>query len=133
MDTRNTKQREIILSVMSKKENMTHPTMQDIISKISDYDKSIGQATIYRNVNKLVEEGVLKKIPSNDGLVRYDINTSAHGHLTCKNCNKVFDIFDENYQSLIETLERKFNIKISESNLVFNGLCEDCNSLFNDL
>lgn len=126
METRNTRQLEIILEVMKIKENMFHPTAGEIVNLVLGYDSSIGQATVYRNINKLVEEGLLIKIPT-DNNFRYDINTNTHAHLICFKCNKVFDLFDENYQESLKKLEKNNNIKITNSNLILKGYCESCN------
>ncbi len=126
METRNTRQLEVILEVMRKKENMFHPTAGDIVELVLKHNPSIGQATVYRNINKLVEEGVLLKIPTEDNF-RYDINTEAHAHLTCINCGKVFDLFDENYQKSINEIENKHNIKVKSSSMYIKGYCENCN------
>ena len=126
MEKRNTKQKEIILDILSKKENMVHPTAGDLVKLVIENSPSIGQATVYRNINKLVEEGILIKIPTNNNF-RYDINTHTHAHLTCKECGGVIDLFDSDYLKIINNLERKYNVKIDNSNLIFNGLCEDCN------
>ncbi len=126
METRNTKQKETILKVLSKKENMFHPTAQDIVRIVREEDKTISQATIYRNINKLVEEGTLLKLSTNENY-KYDINTNIHAHLVCKNCDNVTDLYDQDYQNMIENIESKYKIKIDESNIIFNGYCEECN------
>ena len=56
METRNTKQKEIILEILKEKENMFHPTAGDLVKLVLDTYPSIGQATVYRNINKLVDE-----------------------------------------------------------------------------
>ncbi len=126
MEKRNTKQKEIILDILSKKENMFHPTAQDLVKLVLEENSTIGQATVYRNINKLVEEGKLLKIPTTNNF-RYDINTHTHAHLTCKNCGCVSDLYDGDYQNIISNLESKYNVKIDDTNLIFNGLCEECN------
>lgn len=126
METRNTKQREAILGILSKKENMFHPTAPDLVRLVLESNPTIGQATVYRNINKLVEEGILLKIPTINNF-RYDINTHTHAHLSCKECGRVIDLFDGDYQKIIENLESKYKVKIDDSNLIFNGLCEECN------
>lgn len=126
METRNTKQKEVILNVLKEKENMFHPTAQDLVRLVLERDSSIGQATVYRNINRLVEEGILLKIPTNNNF-RYDINTHTHAHLSCKECGSVIDLFDGDYQKIIGNLENKYKVKIDDTNLIFNGLCEVCN------
>ena len=126
MEKRNTKQKEIILDILLQKENMFHPSAQDLVRLVLESNPTIGQATIYRNINKLVEEGKLIKISTSNSF-RYDINTRTHAHLSCKECGKTIDLYDDNYQKIIKNLERKYKVKIDDNNLVFNGLCEECN------
>ncbi len=126
MEKRNTKQKELILEVLSKKENMFHPTAQDLVRIVLNSYPTIGQATVYRNINKLVEEGTLLKIPTNNNF-RYDINTHTHAHLSCKRCGNVIDLYGNEYQDMKNNLESKYNIIIEETNLIFNGVCEECN------
>lgn len=127
METRNTKQKEIILEVLKDKENMFHPTAGDLVKLVLEANPSIGQATVYRNINKLVDEGILLKIPTANNF-RYDINTRAHAHLTCKECGRVIDLFDRDYLNIIKDLESKYNVQIDDTNLIFNGLCDSCNT-----
>lgn len=125
METRNTKQKELILDILSRKENMIHPTIGELTTLVLNEDKSIGQATIYRNIKKLVREGKIKKILTNDGY-RYDINADLHGHLVCVKCHSVYDLYDESYNKLVAYLEKNYQVKISNTNIIFDGLCPKC-------
>ena len=125
MTSRNTKQKEIILDILQA--NRIHPTIHEIYELAKEKYPSIGQATVYRNINKLVDEGILLKIPTTNNF-RYDINTHTHAHLTCKECGGVVDLFDGDYQKIVINLESKYNVKIDDTNLIFNGLCNSCNT-----
>lgn len=125
METRNTKQKEIILNILSCEENKIHPTISELTALVLKKENSIGQATIYRNINKLVKEGKIKKVSTNNGN-RYDINANLHGHLVCKNCGCIYDLYDENYKKLVAHLEEKYNIAIEDTNLLFDGVCSKC-------
>lgn len=126
METRKTKQKELIKEILSRPENHLHPTINEIIKMVEQEDDSIGQATIYRQVNRLVKENVLKRIPTKDGF-RYDINNNLHSHFICQKCGRIIDLYDKNYQKLVNELENKYSIKINESNLINEGICEECN------
>ena len=126
MEKRNTKQREVIIDILSKKENMFHPTAQDLVRLVLESNPTIGQATVYRNINKLVEEGIILKIPTKNNF-RYDINTHTHAHLNCKVCGNVVDLYDKDYHIIAKKIERKYKVKIDDTNLIFDGLCEECN------
>lgn len=121
MKRRNTKQMNVILDIM--KNDRSHPTIQELCEKVMTVDSSIGQATVYRNVSKLCEEGILTKISV--GIDHYDYIKNPHYHLYCYKCLKLYDVFDESYfdKSLIE---KKHNVKIDSSSVLFYGVCSNC-------
>ena len=125
MIERNTRQKQIILDILDN--NRVHPTMNEIYSLAKEKYPSIGQATIYRNVNHLVEDGKLIKFPSNkDDIYHYDINTSIHSHLICRKCGKITDIFDNGYTKIFNRLEKNNFIKIDKGMIILEGVCSNC-------
>ena len=125
MEARNTKQKDYIINIMSKQENMVHPTIQEL-TQIVNKDIKIGQATIYRNIKKLVKEGKIEKILTSCDGYRYDINTNLHGHLVCSKCGNIIDLYNNNYLKLVKKLEKEYGIKINNANFVFDGTCINC-------
>ena len=61
----NTKQRQIILDYLIKNDN--HTTAADIERHLALCGKKVGMATIYRYLNKLSDEGVVRKFSSESG------------------------------------------------------------------
>ena len=53
------RQREIILETLT--ENVVHPTAEYLHEKVKEKDPKISLATLYRNLNKLAENGIIKK------------------------------------------------------------------------
>ena len=104
MNERNTKQREIILQTITCSND--HPTMNEIMEKVKEKDEGIGQATIYRNVNKLVASGKVRKLPISLDNVRYD----------------------NNYVNDKERLEKEYSFKISGVSTIYEGVCANCQS-----
>ena len=126
MKERNTRQKQIIIDILEN--NRIHPTMTEIYHLAKEQYPTIGQATIYRNVNHLVEEGKLIRLPSDENdAYRYDINTSDHSHLICKKCRKLVDIFDNDYTKLFNRLEKNNSIKIDKAIIILEGKCFNCN------
>lgn len=117
---RNTKQKDIIWSVI--KDDKTHPTINEIVVKVKNIDKSIGIATIYRNINNLVLEGNLKKIELDN--THYDSDINNHNHFVCSKCHRIIDIYDNDYN--IESLNNSYDFKIEKVNIIYEGLCKDC-------
>lgn len=125
MNNRNTRQKEIILTTLSN--DKTHPTIQELLDKVQKIDSSIGQATVYRNVSRLVDEGKVLKLPLLNGEVHYDGDNSPHYHFICRKCNMIYDLFDKSYNKTINNIEREYNLKIEEATLIFRGICDKCN------
>lgn len=126
MKKRNTIQKEIILDILEN--NIIHPTMNEIYCLAKEKYPSIGQATIYRNVNRLVEEGKIIKLPiATDDTYHYDINISNHSHLLCKKCGRIIDIFDNDYIELFNNIAKNNSIKINKAMIILEGVCFNCN------
>lgn len=87
---RNTKQKEIIYEVL--KDCHLHPSLPELTKLVWEKNPSIGQATVYRVMNKLVAKGEVEKIASIDHNIRYDI-AKDHYHFQCVRCGKIEDIF----------------------------------------
>jgi Fe2+ or Zn2+ uptake regulation protein len=91
---------------------------------ISDIHKKVRDAnysTIYRNVEQLVSDSLLKKIILDKDRVVYEINNSRnnHDHFVCTDCGDIEEInISENLQ-----LSKKYKIK----DLLVRGSCQDCN------
>ena len=123
MNSRNTKQKQMILDIM--KETKIHPTSKELIALVNKKDESIGQATIYRNIKKLKEEKQIIELETEDGH-RFDYNRKDHYHVYCKSCKKVIDIFKLESLKKVEKELKEKNIDIDIENILFTGICEYC-------
>ena len=59
------RQRELILKTL--KENCIHPTAEQLYELIRREEPTVSLATVYRNLNLLAENGMVKKIEGLDG------------------------------------------------------------------
>ena len=76
------KQREIILEVI--KNNRTHPTAEEIYILVTKKEPKISRSTVYRNINILVEKGIIEKITIATGPDRYDYLSLLAAFFTVK-------------------------------------------------
>lgn len=124
MNRRNTKQKEVILDVILKSTN--HPTIKEIYQQVQKIDSSIGQATVYRNINSLAKEGTVKKLSDTTNEYHYDGNVKEHNHFICKNCHKIIDIFTTKNKNNIKSIAREYSLLIDEVSITYEGLCNNC-------
>ncbi len=118
------KQREIIFDTLQ--ENVVHPTAEYLYTKIKEKDPKISLATLYRNLNQLAENGIIKKIDGLENSSHFDHNTHEHYHFICKKCKRVFDIDADVAPELIRKTEELTDFVIENHDIVFSGICKDC-------
>lgn len=121
---RNTRQKKIIIDTI--KYDKTHPSISEVYKKVKETDNSIGQATVYRTINKLVEDNKVRKILV-DGTYRYDCDYNVHYHLLCKKCHHIYDIYDDEYLKFIRKVENEYLVKIDDATILLEGVCSKCN------
>jgi len=123
MKERNTKQKEDILKII--KNTKTHPTIKEVYELVKEINPTIGQATVYRNINKLTEEGTIVRILDITNEYHYDGDISQHSHFICIKCHKIIDIFDD-YHKTNKNLEKEYDFKIDKQIITYEGLCNKC-------
>lgn len=103
-------------------------TIEEIIKGVNVGDEHLAQSSAYRIVNKLVAEGVLRKVPSEDGQLRYGILKNEchdHLHLKCTQCGKVLHADHEVMENAKHFMDATgFDLDFDRTILV--GKCPDC-------
>ncbi len=122
----NTKQREIILDFLIKSEN--HVTVADIEKHLSECGKRVGRATIYRYLNKLTGDGVVRKFASEEGAfyqyVRKDCH--SHYHFVCNDCGKLIHVQCDALDKMCAHVLGDHGFKIDMGKTIFCGECSEC-------
>lgn len=121
--SRRSKQRDAVLENLLSRYD--HPTAEEVYESVRKALPNISLATVYRNLNLLCEEGVIRSILTKD-VVHYDAHTNGHRHVICNRCGKIFDIDVDVTQELIDKANIAFDGEIENCKLIFYGLCSDC-------
>lgn len=120
------KQCELVLNTL--KENVVHPSADYIYNILKQDYPNISLATVYRNLNKLAQNGIIKKIEGLEDCDHFDHNTFEHYHLICVKCGRIFDIPADIAPDICKTAKEKYSFKIIRHEIVFKGICPQCNS-----
>ena len=115
------KQKEIILDGLIN--NAVHPTAECLYTILKPENPNLSLATVYRNLNKLAESSIIKKIQGLDASDRFDHNTHEHYHFICEKCRRVYDVNLE-LLSYINDKVKDHNIKSFD--LLLKGICNNC-------
>ena len=118
------KQREKILNVLT--ENAVHPTAEQLLGFLQNDGSNVGITTLYRNLNKLSDLGMIKKIDGLENSAHYDHNTFEHYHFMCNICKKVFDIPAEVAPDLVNNTRMATGFDITNCDIIFHGVCSEC-------
>ena len=123
-DLKYSKQRELTLKTLQ--EYVIHPTADVLYAKIKTKAPEISLATVYRNLNLLAENGVIKKIEGLDNAAHFDHNTHRHYHLLCTECQQVFDIPADVLPMIDKNVAQKTGMMIESYDISFRGICPKC-------
>jgi len=125
---RMTRQRRVVLDAV--RSNPCHPTADEVYSLVKRVLPKTSLATVYRNLETLAEEGLIKRLEPEHPPMRFDGDVSEHYHVTCMNCGKIedapFTAVDENLDTLEKALGRLTKYGVFGHRLEFLGLCSEC-------
>lgn len=123
MAYRQTKQREEVLNVLEGIDK--HMTAEEVYQAVAKQNPTMGIATVYRNLNRLVEMNIITRIIDKE-ICYYDGNSVPHYHLHCVKCGKFKDAPLEYNQMHDKLLEEQLGIEVLGHNATFECICEEC-------
>jgi Fur family transcriptional regulator, peroxide stress response regulator len=88
-----------------------HPTADNVIEYIKANHPNISVGTVYKVLDSLVENELLKKVKTERDIMRYDAVLSNHHHLYCAETDRIEDFEDEKLSELISEYFAKNKIK----------------------
>jgi len=124
MDRRTTKQLQAIRRYTESVK--THPTAEDVFTVIVKEIPEISLRTVYRNLNKLSQEGILRKIQVPNAPDRFDSTLEPHQHIICTECGEFIDVFMNNEQRLLDEIHGLSGYTITGIDVVYRGICPKC-------
>ena len=97
---RYTSQRQIVWDEICKTDD--HRDAEDIYFKIKTSGQKVSRATVYRTIDILVKNNLVRKLELGDGRNRYEnkLDSSHHDHIICIQCGRIDEFMDENIEKL---------------------------------
>ena len=92
---RNTIQRQLVISAVRSLSN--HPTAEEVYNRIVLDYPDISKGTVYRNLNSLVDSGLLHRVSVPSSADRYDHMLTKHYHVQCVKCHRFMNVDDLDY------------------------------------
>lgn len=123
---RNTQQRQTILRVIQEAAGPLTP--QEILEQASHTLPSLGLATVYRNLNLLVEGEAIIPVHLPNQNTRYEmLGQGHHHHFHCQECDGVFDLHTQCPVQMLDGVTLPSGFLVKEHSMTFYGICARCN------
>lgn len=103
------------------KENPIHPDALTVYEKMVESHPSFSKTTVYNCLQTLSDCGLLIPVNIDKDKIRYDADTSFHGHFKCTKCGKIYDFkCTESNGCGIDGFE------IEQKDVYYSGICKRC-------
>lgn len=121
---RMTPQRLLVLQIL--KDAGRHLAPQEIFAQAQRILPAMTEATVYRTLSFLSEQGLILAAHIGNGQLVYEIAGHDHHHLICRACGATQQIDHQFLESLYQQFRSKTGYQIDSLHVTFFGLCPDC-------
>ena len=106
--------------------NHSHPSAEEVYQCVRKTLPRISLGTVYRNLQRLVEEGKIRMFLLGERVARYDPLVTEHDHFICQRCGRVEDIFLEQDRQVNLTSLMEKGFTVTALSVTIHGLCRRC-------
>ena len=123
-----TRQRQEILRYLKSSKNI-HKTVKDIQEYFQRENIDVGLTTIYRHLNALIREGLVKKYRlNNDSSAYFEyVEEESSYHCHCNSCGKTIHIDCDEITAFQEHIKVCHGFQVDSFETTFYGICCSCN------
>ncbi|HIT02198.1 MAG TPA: transcriptional repressor [Candidatus Enterenecus merdae] len=122
---RRSQKRDAILRLM--RSTKCHPSADWIYQQLKEQYPNLSLGTVYRNLNQLSEQHIIRRVGVIQGQERFDADTYPHAHFVCNRCGTVMDLPDcAPSEQDIQALGKQYGFMVEGHEFNLRGLCQDC-------
>ena len=109
---RYTLQRQSVWDEIKRSEK--HRDAEDIYQSLRNESISVSRATVYRTIDVLVKNKMVRKMDVGDGKSLYEpkLDNDHHDHMICVDSGKIIEFFDEELELLQDKIAKKYGYKV---------------------
>ena len=122
--SRETKQKNAILGLL--RNTRSHPTADQIYETVRKAIPTISKGTVYRNLQVLIDNGIVSVLDIRGTLSRYELKQETHYHFRCDACGRVYDLDEPVDPGLDDRISKRTGFVVSGHQTEFRGRCADC-------
>src|SRR5216117_2776667 len=81
-----------------------HISADELFTSVREQHPRVGRATVYRTLQRMVDEGVARKVDFGEGHQRYEAADGhpRHFHLICGRCRRSSEFLSSDAETLLE-------------------------------
>jgi Fe2+ or Zn2+ uptake regulation protein len=121
---RSTPQLAVVLDAVQSS-GTEHPTAERIYERVRRILPSISLGTVYRNLQRLVQEGRIGAAQLGARSLHYDPTITPHDHFVCRECGRVEDLMDSAPEPVRRAAHHAGH-DVTSHTLVLFGRCRKC-------
>ena len=104
----------------------THPTADLVYEKVQRIMPSLSLSTVYRILESLECEKLIRRVSTHDGVARFDANLHSHQHLICRVCGRMTDFEEASLSQLSLPRIQSAGFLAEELDIRVVGTCRNC-------
>ncbi len=110
------------------KSNEDHRDAEEIFSALRKNNLNVSRATVYRTIDVLYKNNLIRKIELGDSPAKYEnkVNSEHHDHIICVQCGKIEEFVDETIEARQDAIIDKMGLKMIRHIHQLFVLCNDC-------
>ena len=102
-------------------------TAEELYRRLRSEKPSIGRATVFRTLERLVDAGVARRLEREGHVYAYvACQPVHHHHLSCTRCGRVEEIEESYVAPMAHRLEHERGFEVDDARLDFYGRCSRC-------
>jgi Fur family transcriptional regulator, ferric uptake regulator len=103
-----------------------HRTAEELAEDVRAKAPDVHISTIYRNLERLEELGVIIHAHLGHGPAMYHLSAAAHGHLVCEVCGATFEASEDLFGGLSDLAKSRFGFRVDPHHFAILGRCKGC-------
>ena len=125
---RYTHQRQAVWDELSASDE--HRDAEEIYLALYNSGLKVSRATVYRTIDVLVKNNLVRKLDLGDGRARYEnkMDTAHHDHLICVQCGKIEEFMDNVIENRQEVIVENFGYRLIRHIHQLFVICDECGS-----
>ena len=121
---KNTQRRAAILELVAAADGPI--SAEELFQRLQKQFPNLALSTVYRNLERFADDGLIDKEISPDGVFRYS-SQEGHGHyLVCTQCHRKIRLHECPLSAIEEQLEEETGYSIDRPQLTLYGKCPIC-------